>query len=210
MTGIRWAGTLTGYYRFHARIYDATRWLFLFGRSGLIDLAASSGTPKRILEVGCGTGANLRAMARRFPKATLTGVDLSPDMLAIARRTTAEFDGRVSLIRRAYREPVADGRPFDLIVWSYCLSMIDPGRVEALRVCRRDLGPGGIVVIVDFHDTPHAWFRRWMRLNHVRLDGGIAADVRSAGLRVEHFAVHSAFGGVWRWLSCVASDQCQR
>jgi ubiquinone/menaquinone biosynthesis C-methylase UbiE len=51
--------SLRGYYRLHSKIYDATRWSFLFGRHRLIELVASHKTPTRILEVGCGTGTNL-------------------------------------------------------------------------------------------------------------------------------------------------------
>jgi S-adenosylmethionine-diacylgycerolhomoserine-N-methlytransferase len=44
-------GALARYYRFHARIYDATRWSFLFRRTALSAPAA----PAHILEVA-GTG----------------------------------------------------------------------------------------------------------------------------------------------------------
>ena len=58
---------LERYYQFHSRIYDATRWSFLFGREEVLLRAASVTTPKRILEVGCGTGRNLPGLRRRFP-----------------------------------------------------------------------------------------------------------------------------------------------
>ncbi|MEF8717570.1 MAG: malonyl-ACP O-methyltransferase BioC [Candidatus Accumulibacter necessarius] len=37
--------------------------------------------PQRVLDLGCGTGASLTALQERYPKATLTGVDLSDPML---------------------------------------------------------------------------------------------------------------------------------
>ena len=74
------------YYRFHAGIYDLTRWTFLLGREALVREAAASCTPSRILEVGCGTGKNLVQLGRRFPQAQLWGLDLSGDMLAVAKR----------------------------------------------------------------------------------------------------------------------------
>jgi len=43
-------------------------------------------TPKRILDVGCGTGRPTRALTRRYPSATAVGVDLAPNMLRQARR----------------------------------------------------------------------------------------------------------------------------
>ena len=55
--------SLDRYYRWHAHFYDATRWAFLFGRKALIRLAAKQLQPRRILEVGCGTGKNLAELA---------------------------------------------------------------------------------------------------------------------------------------------------
>ena len=61
------AAALTRYYRWHAPLYDATRWSFLFGRAALIRGIALHRRPRRILEVGCGTGANLLRLSRWFP-----------------------------------------------------------------------------------------------------------------------------------------------
>lgn len=44
------------------------------------------GTPRRILDLACGTGDFAFALARRFPQARITGVDLTPAMLDLARR----------------------------------------------------------------------------------------------------------------------------
>ena len=83
---------LKRYYRLHAPIYDATRWAFLFGRVRLIQLLSKSylGAPKQILDLGCGTGKNLCALAHAFPQAHITGVDLSPAMLVQAGRNLAQ------------------------------------------------------------------------------------------------------------------------
>ncbi|MCJ7711286.1 MAG: methyltransferase domain-containing protein, partial [Chloroflexi bacterium] len=40
----------------------------------------------RILDVGCGTGALVSAVVTRWPHVSVTGVDLSPGMLAVAER----------------------------------------------------------------------------------------------------------------------------
>jgi len=97
---------IEGYHRLHAGIYDATRWSFSFGREAVLERVAEvAPAPKRILEVGCGTGRNLVSLARRFPRAQITGVDLSDSMLAVARRKTAAYGARVSLRQRAYDAP---------------------------------------------------------------------------------------------------------
>lgn len=173
MSGGAAVANLDAYYRWHAHFYDATRWAFLFGRNALIRLAAKELRPRRILEVGCGTGRNLAHMARCFPDAEIVGLDLSAEMVAKARKKVEIYGPRVSLLQRVYNAPVSDGDPFDLIVFSYCLTMINPGYAEVLRLCLQDLHPQGRLALVDFHDAGFGWFRRWMGLNHVRMDGQI-------------------------------------
>ncbi|MFZ2089950.1 MAG: class I SAM-dependent methyltransferase, partial [Desulfobaccales bacterium] len=159
------------YYRVHAGIYDLTRWSFLLGREALIRQVAMSRHPTRILEVGCGTGKNLVHLGRRFPQARLWGLDLSGDMLAVAQKKLAGLAPRLSLIQAAYDRPVEAEPFFDLVVFSYALSMFNPGWEQALSAASRDLAPGGAIAVVDFHDSRSALFKRWMGLNHVRLDG---------------------------------------
>lgn len=191
-----------GYYRLHARIYDATRWSFLFGRRTLLDRLPRGFSPQRVLEVGCGTGAVLARIARRFPHAEALGLDCSHDMLAIARRRLAPFGARVQADRRAYGESPSAGPSFDLVVASYALSMFNPGWEAAIDAAHADLRPGGLIAIVDFHDSPFAWFRRWMSVNHVRLDGHLLPRLAS---RFEPVLVESprAYGGAWRFATFI-------
>ncbi|BDC47961.1 O-methyltransferase [Bryobacterales bacterium F-183] len=198
--------SLGRYYRFHAHIYDTTRWAFLFGRRKLIREVGARIRARRILEVGCGTGTNLMELARQYPAAKITGVDLSADMLAKARRKLSDHGPRVSLLHRAYDEPLSKaGEGFDLIVFSYCLSMINPGYDKVLQVARQDLAPGGAIAIVDFHATGSKWFRRWMAFNHVRFDGHILKAVQDIdGLQLDRCLLESAYGGWWQYLLCVA------
>jgi S-adenosylmethionine-diacylgycerolhomoserine-N-methlytransferase len=197
--------SLHGYYRWHAHFYDATRWAFLFGRTALIRKAAERLRPRRILEVGCGTGKNLAELARFFPHAEIVGLDLSAEMLSKARKKIAVYGQRISLLERRYNAPVSSGDPFDLIVCSYCLSMINPGYEEVLALCIRDLSPHGSLAIVDFHDTRFAWFRRWMGVNHVRMDGQILSAVEGFKLNLQLRSVASAYGGLWRRFACLAT-----
>lgn len=55
------------------------------------------GPEPRVLDLACGTGSITDRLLRRFPKATSTGVDLDPALLAIARGTFAG-DDRVTLV----------------------------------------------------------------------------------------------------------------
>jgi S-adenosylmethionine-diacylgycerolhomoserine-N-methlytransferase len=190
---------LSRYYRGHARLYDATRWSFLFGRAALIrSLALLPTPPRNILEIGCGTGSNLLRLARQFPEAAVTGLDLSTDMLARARRKLEKGQLPVTLLQQRYDRPLYPEPIFDLIVFSYCLSMIDPGWERAVDSALRDLRPGGRLAVVDFHDTRFAGFRRWMGVNHVRMDGHLLPRLNARCPPVAQ-TLRSAYGGGWRY-----------
>ena len=192
------AGTaLERYYQFHSRIYDATRWSFLFGRESVLMRASCVAKPQRILEVGCGTGRNLPGLRRRFPQAHITGVDLSEQMLAIA--ATKVRDDKTTLLRRSYSAPVhEEGKRFDLVLFSYALSMFNPGWEQAIDAAWDDLAEDGCIAVVDFSDSYFSWFRNWMGVNHVRMEGHLwpYLNRKFTPLLDERFA---AYGGVWNY-----------
>jgi len=185
------------YYRFQARIYDLTRWTFLRGREELIRQAAARCYPNDILEVGCGTGKNLLHLGRLFPEAQLWGLDLSPHMLARTRRKLRGLRQRITLVQAAYDQPLAPGR-YGLVVFSYALSMFNPGWETAILTARRDLSPGSLIAVVDFHDSPFQSFKRWMGFNHVRLDAHLLPRLRGL-FPSGQWSAHSAFGGLWSY-----------
>jgi S-adenosylmethionine-diacylgycerolhomoserine-N-methlytransferase len=186
------------YYRVHAKIYDLTRWTFLWGREPLMRGLAARLTPARILEVGCGTGKNLLDLGRLFPDARLWGVDLSAPMLTQARNKLATLADRVTLVQAAYDRPTAPENPFDLVVFSYALSMFNPGWEQALAAARDDLSPGGTMAVVDFHDSPFPSFKRWMGLNHVRLEAHLLPGLQQRFPRGQ-WTVSQAYMGLWSY-----------
>ena len=105
--------------------------------------------PDRVLDVGCGTGTLLKALRRTLPNSALTGVDMSEEMLSVAR-TKLNHDGE---LQRGFAEalPFADGS-FDLVVSTSVFHFIrDPG--QTLGEFARVLRPGGRVLITDWcHD----------------------------------------------------------
>ncbi|MFN0069570.1 MAG: class I SAM-dependent methyltransferase [Limisphaerales bacterium] len=190
---------LRRYYSLHARIYDTTRWSFLFGRSAILDLAVAGGPPRRILEIGCGTGVNLRRLAREFPLAELTGLDGSADMLRVARRNLAAVGHRLTLREGFYTGPLRPTPAPDLILFSYCLTMIHPGWEQVIEAAVGDLAPGGRLAVVDFHGSDAAWFRRWMGVNHVRMERDLLPKLK-ATCRPEVAEVRPAYAGWWEYL----------
>lgn len=190
---------LRNYYKLHSRIYDATRWSFLFGRNTIVDRLAAHTDPKRILEVGCGTGKNLALLAKRFPKAQITGVDVSSDMLSVARRKLAHLGKRITLLHQPYPLPQSDRQKFDAILFAYALSMFNPGWDTAISAAIEDLNGGGTLAVVDFHSTAFSAFRRWMGVNHVRMEGHLlpVLEQRTADPSYE---IRRAYGGLWEYV----------
>ena len=186
------------YYRRQARVYDLTRWSFLRGREALVRWAAARLTPTRILEVGCGTGVNLAHLGRVFPQAELWGLDLSADMLAVSRKKLRNLADRCTLIQAAYDHPVSEEPYFDLVVFSYSLSMFNPGWEEALAAAGRDLAPGGVLAAVDFHDSNSPLLKHWLALHHVRADGHLLPGLKSRFPR-HQATLRPAFAGMWSY-----------
>jgi S-adenosylmethionine-diacylgycerolhomoserine-N-methlytransferase len=204
------AGLPTGtavesYYRFHSRIYDATRWSFLFGRTAILENLVGD-PPQNILEVGCGTGRNLVELGRRFLSARLTGVDLSAPMLDLARKKTVSFGPRVQLLHQAYAGPLCESSGYDLVLFSYALSMFNPGYDTAIAAARSDLVPGGRIAVVDFHDSHFGFFERWMGINHVRMNGQLRPLLQSLFTPTTD-RLCPAYAGVWRYLLFVGRKE---
>ena len=189
---------LKHYYRIHSKIYDLTRWSFLFGRNAIIPEIANSSPPTHILEIGCGTGKNLVALCKAFPQAAVNGVDLSDAMLKVARKNLGKFDRQVNLQCRTYSAPLRPAPPFDLILCSYSLSMFNPGWEEAIEYAYEDLAEGGRIAVVDFHDSAFPGFKPWMRLNHVRMDGHLAQKLGKT-FPSHTLKIRKAYAGVWSY-----------
>lgn len=186
MSAPRHGALMDRIYRYQRHIYDATRHHYLLGRDRLIaDLASPAGGA--VLEIGCGTGRNLVALARRYPSARFYGIDISAEMLKTARAAIARH-GVYDRIRLAEADALAfePGElfavaEFDRIFFSYTLSMI-PDWTGAIAHAARHLKPGGRLQCVDFGacEAMPRQFRRllywWLSRFHVepRLDLGPA------------------------------------
>jgi malonyl-CoA O-methyltransferase len=117
-------------------------------------LPASSTAPRRILDVGAGTGALLAALRARWPAAALCGVDLAHGMASAARRRAAVAVGDAEAL------PFPAGR-FDLVVSTSSLQWL-PDLGPPLAEMRRVLAPGGVVALALFggatlHELAGAW-----------------------------------------------------
>ncbi len=113
----------------------------------------------RVLEVGVGTGLSLPAYGRHL---SVTGIDISPEMLAKARERVAEKNlSNVEQVREMDAQNLEfEDDSFDTVVAMYVMTVVpDPEKVmrELERVC----APGGEVILIN-HFSQDKGLRGWV------------------------------------------------
>jgi ubiquinone/menaquinone biosynthesis C-methylase UbiE len=113
-----------------------------------------------ILDIACGTGVVARAARERLGDATrAVGIDLSPDMLAVARILAADIDWRQGA---AAALPLRDGERFDVVICQQGLQFFadKPGAVAQMR---RAAAPGGRLAVSTWRSDAEVPFFRDLR-----------------------------------------------
>lgn len=142
-------------YRFYAPLYDRLFGAVLEpGRRALAE-AVYSVRPASLLEVGVGTGLTLC----RYPAmSAIVGIDVSIDMLDIARKRAKELGERdIRLIAMNGETMDFPDACFDCVAIPYVLSVTpDPERLtaEIRRVCRK----GGTILILNHFSGSRFWW----------------------------------------------------
>ncbi len=104
--------------------------------------------PRRILELGVGTGETTRRLFEVVPHVSVLGVDGSPAMLAAATAALAgagNFTGHVAMLQ----EPLPDGE-FDAVASALTVHHLERAeKADLFRRVRQSLRPGGRFVLAD-------------------------------------------------------------
>lgn len=134
---------------------------------------------KKILEVGCGVGAQTEILLRRFPDIHVTGIDLNDKQLSAAKKSLAEHSyakGRYDLHQMNAEKLAFNSADFDGAFLCFVLEHVpDPRRV--LSEIRRVLAPGAVLYATEvlnssfFLDpySPNVW-KYWMAFNDYQYD----------------------------------------
>ncbi|MDV8009181.1 class I SAM-dependent methyltransferase [Rhodococcus sp. IEGM 1318] len=196
-------------YTVSARMYDAIsfEWpVYRAGRATAIELLALR-RGSHVLDIGCGTGLNFSLLQQQIgPSGSITGVDVSAQMLAQARRRATDAGwSNVTLIEAdattVDAAELGDERRFDAAISTYALSLMPAWR-SALNTMISATRTGGDVAVVDMR-TPTGAAAVWTPLARLacRLGGSDIdahpwttvprqlAQVRSASVRGGHIQV---------------------
>ncbi|GKA29767.1 S-adenosyl-L-methionine-dependent methyltransferase, partial [Tanacetum coccineum] len=106
-----------------------------------------------ILDIGCSVGVSTRYLADKFPSAKLTGLDLSPYFLAVAKykeKKTPKRSNSFEWIHANGENTGLDSQSFDIVSIAYVLHEC-PARatINLIKEAFRLLRPGGTFVITD-------------------------------------------------------------
>jgi SAM-dependent methyltransferase len=98
------------------------------------------------LELGCGVGGGMLSFLQAYPKLTAVGVELAPDLLAVARQRALDLgvSDRVHFYEGDARDFQAPAQ-FDAVFWSQSF-FPKASRAAALQVAYQSLRPGGLLL----------------------------------------------------------------
>lgn len=127
----------------------------------------------RVVDVHCGGGRWLVAMARRFPALELVGVEFEADSVVRARANieAAGLADRITIRQAGVTQPGEVGE-YDLVYFQYALHQL-PDAPTVLRAAWAALRPGGRLVVLDW---PLPSERDEFRTRHGELISGVQLD----------------------------------
>ena len=123
-------------------------WARQAGRVFVGRLHALGASPRRLLDVGSGSGDMAVVLAEAFPQAEIVGLDLSAHMIALARERVAdaELASRISFVEGNATKMPFDDRAFDAVVSQDTLHLLDDP-LPMLSECERVLDAQGTLVL---------------------------------------------------------------
>jgi SAM-dependent methyltransferase len=146
----------------------------------------------RVLEIGLGSGRNLPLY--RAPAREILGLEPSPQLIAMARRTAAaSLPIPATFIEGSAESIPLDDNSIDTVVTTWTLCTI-PHAATALKEMRRVLKPGGRLLFVEHGLAAEEGVRRWQNLltpawkcvsSGCHLNRPIANMIEGAGFRLD-------------------------
>ncbi|HEY7001295.1 MAG TPA: methyltransferase domain-containing protein [Candidatus Udaeobacter sp.] len=141
---------------------------------------------ERVLDVGCGTGVVARHAAEQLgPGSIVTGVDLSPNMLTVARAVSNRRGLSIE-----WREGNAKQLPFpdsgfDVVLCQFALMFV-PDKAAALAEMRRVVSKTGRVLVAVWQSLDqHPFYQALHKVIRARLGLSALQDIFALGRKDE-------------------------
>lgn len=149
-------------YRLAAPVYDPLLavWNTTLARGveDAVDRAVVEHLPSggQVLDLGCGTGVNVDRLLRLgIPFSQYVGVDLTPQMLTVARGKFGDLPNVTFQRLDLLRDPLPEGE-FDLVISTWVFSHLGERAGEVVEKARQRLKPGGHIVLL-MYSRPYSW-----------------------------------------------------
>jgi ubiquinone/menaquinone biosynthesis C-methylase UbiE len=154
---------------------------------------AAIGADTDVLDLGCGTGTLALIVKEVEPRARVTGIDIDPEILAIASGKVDAAGVEIRLVEGSATDPPLPPASFDRVLSTLMLHhLTTPQKREALAAVRALLRPGGELHVADWGKPQNALM--WLAsLSFQWFDG---AETTGANLRGELPALIAAAGFV--------------
>jgi demethylmenaquinone methyltransferase/2-methoxy-6-polyprenyl-1,4-benzoquinol methylase/phosphoethanolamine N-methyltransferase len=124
-------------------------------RQHIVELAALTGD-ERVLDVGCGTGLMALRIAADYPRCAVYGADVSPKMIAVARRGAATQKLMVGFSVGSITALPYPKDAFDVVLTNIMYHHLDLAeKRQAVTEIARVLKSGGRYISAEF--GPRAW-----------------------------------------------------
>lgn len=168
-------------------------WVRGMQRAALALLPATDGRPLRVLDAGCGTGANIGWLEDYDGQEPVVGMDVAPAGLAVCRR----LQPAARLVQASASQLPFGDTTFDLAVSTDVLQHLsDTDAAAAARQLHRVLRPGGLLLV----RTNSSFGRGKVRQRddwRLYTSGRLTRELTDAGLQVERVTAANTVQGVW-------------
>lgn len=154
-------------------------------RKGLIERIRCH--PRRILDLGCGTGSTTLLLKRAFPQAEVIGIDLSPYMLVVAADKASQAKLEIRWQQGNAEHTQFADTSFDLVTASLLFHETPPlVACNILQEAFRLLKPGGEILILDGNQSTlrqTEWLTQIFEEPYIRdyAEGSVDAWMKTAG-----------------------------
>jgi tRNA (cmo5U34)-methyltransferase len=106
--------------------------------------------PLQILDLGCGTGLELKALFQRAPNAFVTGIDVSEKMLELLKARYDAYKGQISLVSDSFLTRPLASQSYDYVLSGFSMHhVLREPKLELYKKIRAALKPGGKYVEGD-------------------------------------------------------------